>query len=95
MGLWNRLSCDFVLGDSARRTVSARRRARHRCGRRHLRDDAIVAPLAALLAAAVAWRRDHRALQILVVEALAVLMVFGGLEAWRRQMEHGDAPSWQ
>jgi hypothetical protein len=57
------------------------------------RDDAIVAPLAALLAAAVAWRRDRRAMQILFVEALAVLIVFGGLETWRRRMEHGDEPA--
>ena len=54
------------------------------------RDDAIVAPLAALLAAAIAWRRDRRAMQILFVEALAVLIVFGGLETWRRGMENGD-----
>jgi len=57
------------------------------------RDDAIVAPFAALLAAAVAWRRDRRAMQILFVEALAVLIVFGGLETWRRRMAHGDEPA--
>jgi hypothetical protein len=56
------------------------------------RDDAIVAPLAALLAAAIAWRRDGRVMQILFVEALAVLIVFGGLQTWRRGMENGDEP---
>jgi hypothetical protein len=54
------------------------------------RDDAIVAPVAALIAAAAAWRRDRAAMRLLFVEALAVLIVFGGLQTWRRQMEHGD-----
>ena len=54
------------------------------------RDDAIVAPLAALVAAAVAWRRNVRAIRILFLEALAVLIIFGGLEMRRRRMENGD-----
>jgi hypothetical protein len=36
--------------------------------------------------------RDGRAMRILFVEALAVLIVFGGLQMWRRGMENGDEP---